>query len=292
MQSGHRAADLRFHRQRRLPLSQDIEGARRLLDDNGVVDTDGDGVREYNGAPLRLTYQTSVNAIRQDTQALVRDWWRQIGIEAVLTQHDASVFFGGDTVADKEASYRRFFADLQMYATGPDIDPQQFLSGPLCKHIQTVENDWSLGNNARSCNPEYDRLFARLEQTRIGPGRATLVKQLNDLYVQGYYEIPLVNRGAVSAHLNTLMGRPDQRLGQRVVEYRRLAALKAVRFWGRRLPLERRGLLLVPPGGGRQPVVAHRPRVLPPVVSRMGVQQYVGDPAALLGSPPPSRSSP
>ena len=187
-------------------LTQDIEGAKRLLDDNGVVDTDGDGIREYNGAPLRLTYQTSVNAIRQDTQALVRDWWRQIGMETVLTQHDASVFFGGDPVADKEASYRRFFADVQMYATGPDIDPQQFLSGPLCKHIQTVENDWSLGNNARSCNPEYDALFAQLEQTRIGPERAALVKRLNDTYVQGYYEIPLVNRGVVSAHLNTLKG--------------------------------------------------------------------------------------
>ena len=187
-------------------LSQDIEGANRLLDDNGVVDTDGDGIREYNGAPLRLTYQTTVNAIRQDTQVLVRDWWRQIGIETVLIQHDASVFFGGDPVADKETLYRRFFADVQMYATGPDIDPQQFLSGPLCKHIQTRENDWSLGNVARSCDPEYDDLFARLEQTRIGPERAALVKQLNDVYVQGYYEIPLVNRGAVSAHLNTLKG--------------------------------------------------------------------------------------
>ena len=124
----------------------------------------------------------------------------------MLTQHDASVFFGGDPVADKEASYRRFFADVQMYATGPDIDPQQFLSGPLCKHIQTVENDWSLGNNARSCNPEYDALFAQLEQTRIGPERAALVKRLNDIYGQGYYEIPLVNRGVVSAHLKTLKG--------------------------------------------------------------------------------------
>ena len=169
-----------------------------------MVDTDGDGIREYNGVPLRLTYQTTVNAIRQDTQVLVRDWWRQIGIETVLIQHDASVFFGGDPVADKEALYRRFFAAVQMYATGPDIDPQQFLSGPLCKHIQTRENDWSLGNVARSCDPEYDALYARLEQTRIGPERAALVKQLNDVYVQGYYEIPLVNRGAVSAHLNTL----------------------------------------------------------------------------------------
>ena len=187
-------------------LSQDIEGANSLLDNSGVLDTDGDGIREYEGVPLRITYQTSANAIRQDTQALIRDWWRQIGIETGLIQHDASVFFGGDPVDDKEASYRRFFADVQMYASGTGIDPQESLSGFLCKHIPTRENNWALGNIARSCNPEYDRLFAQLEQTGIGPEREALVKQLHDLDVQGYYEIPLVNRGFVSAHLNTLKG--------------------------------------------------------------------------------------
>ena len=187
-------------------LTQDIEGANRLLDDSGVLDTDGDGIREYNGVPLRITYQTSANAIRQDTQALVRGWWRQIGIETELVQHDASVFFGGDPVVDKEASYRRFFADVQMYASGSGIDPQQSLSGPLCKHIPTRENNWAFSNVARSCNPEYDGLYAQLEQTRIGPEREALVKRLNDVDVQGYYEIPLVERGAVSAHLNTLKG--------------------------------------------------------------------------------------
>ena len=187
-------------------LSQDIDGANRLLDDNGVVDTDGDGVREYEGAPLRIVYQTSVNAIRQATQALVRDWWRQIGIETTLKQHDASLFFGGDPAADKEASLRRFFADVQMYTTGPGIDPQEHLSGPLCEHVQRRENNWSLGNVARSCDPEYDRLFAQLERTPIGPERAALVMRLNDAYVQAHYVIPLVNRGGVSAHLDTLKG--------------------------------------------------------------------------------------
>ena len=187
-------------------LTQDIEGANRLLDESGVLDTDGDGIREYNGVPLRITYQTSTNAIRQDTQALVRGWWRQIGIETQLVHHDAGVFFGGDPVADKEASYRRFFADVQMYASGSGIDPQQSLSGSLCKHIPTRENNWAFGNIPRSCNPEYDRLYAQLEQTQIGPGREALVKQMHDMDVQGYYEIPMVERGAVSAHLNTLKG--------------------------------------------------------------------------------------
>ena len=177
-----------------------------MLDDNGVLDADADGVREYNGVPLRIVYQTSTNAIRQDTQALVRDWWSQIGIETELVQHDASVFFGGDPVIDKEASYRRFFADVQMYASGTGIDPQQALSAPLCKHISSWENTWSLENVARSCNAKYDTLFAQLAQTQIGPEREALVKRLNDIYIQSYYEIPLVDRGFVSAHLNTLQG--------------------------------------------------------------------------------------
>ena len=32
------------------------------------------------------------------------------------------------------------------------------------------------------------------------------MKQLNDIYVQSYYEIPLVDRGIVSAHVNSLRG--------------------------------------------------------------------------------------
>ena len=53
---------------------------------------------------------------------------------------------------------------------------------------------------------EYDRLYGELAQTGAGPERAALVKQLNDILVQNYFEIPLVNRGFVSAHLNTLQG--------------------------------------------------------------------------------------
>ena len=207
-------------------LLQDIEGVNRLLDDNGVLDTDGDGVREYNGVPLRITYQTSVNAIRQDTQVLVRGWWRQIGIETELVQHDASVFFGGDPVADKEASYRRFFADVQMYASGSGIDPQQSLSGPLRKHIPTKGNNWALGDIARSCNSEYDRLYAQLEQTQIGPEREALGKAAARHGRAGLLRDSIGEPGLRFRTPEHPEGRSDQRLGQRDVEYRRMAALR------------------------------------------------------------------
>ena len=187
-------------------IVQDIEGAKALLDEHGVVDSDGDGVREYEGIPLRIVYQTSTNAIRQATQELVREWWAEIGIEAELIDHDASVFFGGDPVTDAESTYRRFFADVQMYTTGPGIDPQEYLGSQRCDHIPEAADNWSDGNIPRWCSPEYDRVFDELTRTTDAAAREALIKQLNDLLVQGYAEIPLVLRGFVSAHLNTLEG--------------------------------------------------------------------------------------
>ena len=59
---------------------------------------------------------------------------------------------------------------------------------------------------ARACNPEYDAAFEDLLQLPIGTEREALVKRLNDILVRSYVEIPLVSRGIVSAHANTLKG--------------------------------------------------------------------------------------
>ena len=184
-------------------LVQDIAGANALLDDHGVVDSDGDGIRDYNGVPLRIRYQTSTNAIRQATQELVRDWWWQIGIETELVHHDAGVFFGSDTGPE---TYRRFFADVQMYATRGGLEPQNYLSDNRCTHIPARDNKWAEGNVARACNPEYDAAFEALPPLPIGPEREALVKELNDILVRSYVEIPLVSRGVVSAHARSLKG--------------------------------------------------------------------------------------
>ncbi len=185
-------------------LAQDVDGANALLDENDVVDTDGDGIREYNGTPLKVTYQTSTNSVRQKTQALIRQWWNQIGIETELINHDASVFFGGDP--NSPDTYQKFFADLQMYTTGPSIDPQQHLSNWLCSQIPERESAWGGGNIFRGCDAEFDVLFEQLTQTPVGAEREALVKQLNDINVQSHFQIALVHRGTVSAHLDTLQG--------------------------------------------------------------------------------------
>ena len=95
-----------------------------MLDAAGYMDTDGDGVRETPDGGMSILYQTSTNAVRQDFQALIKEWWSQIGIETELRNLSASVFFGGDVLPD---TFQKFYADVQMYAnTFNGTDPQAY----------------------------------------------------------------------------------------------------------------------------------------------------------------------
>ncbi|MTJ03387.1 MAG: peptide ABC transporter substrate-binding protein [Sediminimonas qiaohouensis] len=185
--------------------TQDIEGAKALLEEAGWVDSDGDGVREKDGLELSFTYQTSTNAVRQDFQALIKQWWGEIGVETELRNIDASVFFGGDPGSPD--TFQKFYADLEMYANlFPGTDPQAYLGNYLCDKAPTPESQWQGENVSRFCDPEYDALHAKLTETAGIDKRAEIAKQLNDMLIEAGTLIPLVHRGRLSAKSNTLGG--------------------------------------------------------------------------------------
>ena len=93
-----------------------------------------------------------------------------------------------------------------MYTTGPDLDPEEYLSTYQCDRIQSRDNGWAEDNNARICDANYDTLYATLEDAETDEERETTLKSLNDIIVQQAYEIPLVSRGFVSAKANSLQG--------------------------------------------------------------------------------------
>ncbi len=187
-------------------LTQDIEGAKATLEGAGWVDSNGDGVREKDGVELRILYQTSTNAVRQDFQALIKQWWSEIGVETELRNLDASVFFGGDPGSPD--TFQKFYADVEMYANNFDgTDPQAYLAAYRCGNEPSPDNGWQGENINRYCNSEYDALLDELAQTANFEERGRIAKQLNEMLTKdANIMLPLVDRGRVSAHSNTLGG--------------------------------------------------------------------------------------
>jgi peptide/nickel transport system substrate-binding protein len=185
-------------------LVQDQDRARELLDEAGWV-PGADGIRAKDGVRLVLDYQTSTNAVRQDFQALIQQWWREIGVEANLRNINASVFFGGDPASPD--TFQRFSADVEMYANNfPGADPEQYLGAYLCGREPRPSSQWQGENIPRFCDAEYDALHQQLSQTASIDERATIARELNDILMQNYVLIPLVHRGRVSAVSATLGG--------------------------------------------------------------------------------------
>lgn len=184
---------------------QDIAGAKAMLDAAGIVDTDGDGIREKDGVPLKVVYQTSVNAVRQDFQALIKEWWQEIGIEAELRSIDASVFFGGD--AGSPDTFQKFYADVEMYAnTFNGTDPQAYLGNGLCDKSPRPDSQWQGENISRFCMEEYDALYKTLTETADMSERQRIGRELSAMAIENGAMIPLVHRGRLSAHANSLGG--------------------------------------------------------------------------------------
>ena len=184
---------------------QDVAGANAMLDEAGIVDTDGDGIREKDGVPLKVLYQTSTNAVRQDFQALIKQWWSEIGIDAELRNINASVFFGGDPGSPD--TFQKFYADVEMYAnTFNGTDPQSYFGNGLCDKAPTPASQWQGENISRFCDEEFDALHAELSGTADMAKRVEIGQKLNTIIFEKGGMIPLVHRGRLSAHANTLGG--------------------------------------------------------------------------------------
>ena len=185
-------------------LTQDIAGANQLLDEAGWV-RGADGIRAKDGVRLAILYQTSTNSVRQGTQALIKQMWREIGVETELKNINASVFFGGDPSSPD--TYQKFYADIQMYTSSFDgTDPQNYMQGWICDGIPGPENQWLGQNVPRYCDAEYDELARSLSKTAGIEQRAAIAREMNDRLIDHGALIPLVHRGEVAARALSLGG--------------------------------------------------------------------------------------
>ena len=174
-----------------------VDKANHLLDQAGWK-RGADGIRAKDGKRLRFVYQTSINAPRQKTQAIVKQACAKAGIDLELKSVVASVYFSSD--AANPDTYSHFYTDLQMYNTGLNApDPQLIMRQFVSWDIASKETKWAGRNITRWRNDEYDKLWRGAEAEMDPAKRAAMFIRMNDMLIQNVVVIPVVWRNGVGA---------------------------------------------------------------------------------------------
>jgi peptide/nickel transport system substrate-binding protein len=163
----------------------DPEEAKRLLDEAGWIDSNGDGVRDKDGVELVLSYGTTIREIRQDTQAVAQQQLAEVGIKLDIASYDDELYFSN-------------------YGEGPaasgDIDIMQWSDGPifpdadiyywLCSEIPSDE--YPVGTNwFFICDEEMDSLI-QLQATQVNPAeRQETISKINQIFHDQVYWVGL-----------------------------------------------------------------------------------------------------
>lgn len=181
------------------------EKARALLDEAGWKDTNGDGIRDKNGAEMRMVFQTPVNPVRQQTQEMIKADLKAVGIEVEIRRVIVDDFFSADPAQTR--SLNHFYADMQEYNAGSDTpDPAIYMSWWLCDEISSLKNQWQKTNNARYCNQTYDKTWEQASKELDPKKRALLFQQMNRILIQDVAVIPLVRRAETNGLSDRLIG--------------------------------------------------------------------------------------
>ena len=174
-----------------------IEKANQLLEQAGWM-RGSNGIRGKDGKQLKLVFQTSINAPRQKTQAIVKQACQKAGIDMELKSVTASVYFSSDVANPDTAS--KFYSDIEMLTnTVTQPDPEALMRQFVSWEIASKDNKWSGRNIVRWRNDEYDKAFRAAERELDPVKRAALFITMNDKVVQDQVVIPVTRRGQVAA---------------------------------------------------------------------------------------------
>jgi peptide/nickel transport system substrate-binding protein len=184
-------------RSKKTKFEFNIEKANQILEAAGWK-KGGDGVRAKDGKSLKFVFQTSINAPRQKTQAIIKQACQKAGIDVELKSVVGAVFFSSDT--SNPDTYPHFYSDMQMYTTTMlQPDPQIFMNQCVSWEAATKENKWQGRNASRWQNKGYDELYHQAERELDPVKRATMYITLNEMAVGDNYIQPVVYRPRVTA---------------------------------------------------------------------------------------------
>lgn len=175
--------------------------ARKLLEKAGWKKdpSKGDEYRYKDGQKLSLQFMTTAaDKTRELVQTYLKDQWKNIGVEVIIKNEPARVYFG-------ETTKKRKYEALAMYAwvRQPQTSPRQTMHS---SSIPTAANGWSGSNYPGWANKEVDRVIEELEKEFSPPKRIALIRQFLGLYTSEVPAIPLYYRSNISVTPTYLKG--------------------------------------------------------------------------------------
>jgi len=187
----------------KLKYAFDVDKANKILEDAGWK-KGADGIRERDGKKLKYVFQTSINAPRQKTQAIIKQACQRAGIEIEIKSVVASVYFSSDV--GNPDTYSKLYCDMEMYnTTQPQPDPERFLNQCVSWEIATKDNKWLGRNISRWSDPEADKAYKEAQHELDPVKRAALLIRVNEIFCEANVLVPLLSRNIVGGGVNNLM---------------------------------------------------------------------------------------
>jgi peptide/nickel transport system substrate-binding protein len=184
----------------------DPEQAKRLLDQAGWVDSNGDGIRDKNSLPLALKYGAATDPARKAAQAQAQADLQAVGIKLQLLSYAPGTLFASYAQAGPAATGK---LDIMEWADKPDF-PDPATSYWQCSEIPSAANP--NGNNWQAlCDPGLDGLFQKASTEVDFPQRQQIFQEISktiytQVYWLGLWQDP--DFWAVSAHLKNVHASP------------------------------------------------------------------------------------
>lgn len=179
------------------PDPYDPDEAMRIMDEAGIVDTDNDGVREMpDGTPVMLKYITYPNRCLDTFAEAIQQQLTEVGIGVNLIISDGA----GQWDSYQSGDFDMNSSNWTTVGTG---DPTEYM------------NAWWGDCEADYCgysNPEYNKLFAQLQETFDDAARKEIIEQLQQILIDdaaafplGYYNSSMISRNSAvgGAAINT-----------------------------------------------------------------------------------------